>query len=69
VTEDRCQLSDLPVSQCACRIHGKPEPRPAPTGPHIVATYPGLCPRCDYTIEPGDRITRTDDGWQHTDCR
>lgn len=65
----RCHLSDLPLSQCGCRLHEPKAAPPAPTGAGIVATYPGWCPACEDRINPGDRITAATDGWLHVDCR
>lgn len=70
---DRCELSGLLVEQCACRIHGQ---RPdqglgvfgAHRAPTIEARCVTTCPACDDDIQPGDRITRTDDGWVHEGC-
>jgi hypothetical protein len=62
-----CDLSDLPESQCACRIHGptlSPEaripsrPRSRRYAPPVAfpARYPGTCDECREDIEPGDQI-------------
>jgi hypothetical protein len=66
--DERCILSDLPVDQCACRYHAKPEPPRVKVGPSIVAQYNGFCPECGEGIDQGDIIVRTDDGWVHESC-
>lgn len=63
----RCELSDLPVSQCGCRIH-KPgqavDQRPTPMihggfSPAIVAQFPGRCGGgCARGIVAGEHIRR-----------
>lgn len=72
---DRCDLSDLPVEMCACRIHAKPEQAIDPSSPTIRAGYafearfPGVCPTCDDEIEPGMDICRTTRGtYVHAEC-
>ena len=60
---DRCELSDLPVDQCACRIHAKPDPQQAFV---IVARFPARfdsnCENCGDRMHEGDPIARTQDG-------
>lgn len=71
MTEERCELSDLPSSQCACRKHA---PIPASArlttdGPTIWAQYEGACVACDEQIEVGDPICPvTSGGWAHEIC-
>lgn len=68
-----CDLSELPVDQCGCRIHARCPTlslgifgsRPAPA---IEAEWQTTCPACDGEIWPGDRIIRTDEGWTHREC-
>jgi len=60
---DRCELSDLPVDQCACRIHA---PKP-PTPDYVIvarfhARFDSTCPGCGNAIEETDPIARTQDG-------
>lgn len=74
---ERCELMDLPVDQCACRLHGKSE-RPATVGVvqdcplpgWIVARYPGQCRSCGEPFTAGTHITSTDgsDGWTAECC-
>lgn len=71
----RCDLSDLPADQCACRIHAKPEQAIDPDAPLIRAGYgfearfPGRCPECEDDIDPGMDICRTTDGeYVHCEC-
>lgn len=53
---ERCDLSDLPVEMCACRVHGPKEERTAPTvGPVFAARYDGRCAVCDGRAYVGDR--------------
>jgi len=62
----RCDLSDLPVEGCGCRIH-----RPGPNildielhhtrvvrdfGRPVDANYPGTCPGCQEPYDVGDPI-------------
>jgi hypothetical protein len=55
VTDIRCTLTDLYVSQCAhCRGLGN-VPRDD-LGPWFTASYPGRCVGCDDAIHPGHRI-------------
>jgi len=60
---NRCELSDLPEDQCACRIHAKPDP------PHtfgiaarFAARFDSQCENCGNRIHEGDPIARTQDG-------
>lgn len=68
---DRCDLSDLPVEQCACRIHGpKPE---APEQRHVLARieaqYPSTCQACGERFPAGERIALDMTlGWLHEGC-
>lgn len=73
---ERCEITELPVGQCACRLHGKPE-RPAgvravelPRPGWFVARYPGSCRRCFEPFTAGTHITGTDgsDGWTAECC-
>lgn len=70
---DRCDLTELPAEQCACRLHRNlPDPmkveRPSGVGPAIPALYPGRCP-CGETITPGDDIRSDGDGgWVRAEC-
>lgn len=68
-----CDLSDLPVDQCACRLHA---PKAVPLGVETVgqpfpAHYPGECARCGSPIVEGDQIARAADrsGYVHADER
>ena len=50
----RCDLSDLPVEQCACRIHGPKEPIELPPSGHVfMARFDGECRECNEPIEAG----------------
>ena len=68
----RCDLSDLPVEQCACRIHGPSEVPEvvAVVGQPFEAVYPGMCVRCEGRIVEGDRIARAADasGYVHVEA-
>jgi hypothetical protein len=60
---DRCELSDLPTDQCACRIHA---PKPPDSEYVIVAKFPARfdsnCENCGDRMHEGDPIARTQDG-------
>lgn len=66
----RCDLSDLLVEECACRVHGPAEPAPGRPGPVIAARYPGRCSGCDGPIVVGDPIRHagTDGAYVHEGC-
>jgi len=59
----RCDLSDLLVSECACRIHAKPAPKCAES--EIVARFPARfdsnCDDCGARMREGDPIAKTHD--------
>ena len=65
VKNDRCDLSDLPVNQCACRVH-TPVTLPRPTEFTIMARFDAhfysRCDGCDDSIHEGDSIARTSYG-------
>ena len=61
---DRCDLSDLPVDQCACRKHNPPTWQ---TRDHIItarfpARFDSKCDDCGLAICEDDPIARTDEG-------
>ncbi len=63
---ERCELSDLPVEQCACRIH-LPEPDPGESRNHMIqarfpAHFDSYCDGCGAVMSQGDPIARTVDG-------
>lgn len=60
-----CDLSDLPVEQCACRIHG-PKDEPKLLG--FLAKYSGVCGGCGHRYHPGDRIADIGGSYGHLDC-
>jgi len=61
---ERCVLTELLVTECACRIHGKPEPKCLETD--IVARFPARfdsnCDDCGVRMHLGDPIAKTYDG-------
>jgi hypothetical protein len=70
-----CDLSDLPVEQCGCRVHAPAEKRP--TRPErdaspwaIRARFPGVCPECEGRIVAGDLIVQVgaDGAYVHEEC-
>lgn len=70
-----CELSDLPVEQCACRVHGPAEQRPARVDAGalprpLLARFSGVCPGCGGRIVPGDVIvwSAVEDGCVHREC-
>ena len=75
----RCDLSDLPVEQCACRIHGPKElqkPTTIRTGQPFPAQFGGYCEAGSDRIHVGDLIVRVEvaDGvfsetrYDHQEC-
>jgi hypothetical protein len=81
---ERCDLSELPVDQCACRIHkpGQETDRPGHLtpevhklreyGPPVSAQYGSVCLNCGDRIRFGDEIraAKTPGGtrWVHDEC-
>jgi hypothetical protein len=65
--EGRCELSDLPADQCACRIHGPQEKKPEDTDA-FPARYPGRCGDCEGHFRKGDLIRRVDGKYAHAEC-
>ena len=63
----RCDLSDLPVEQCACRVHG-PKAEPVPTPHAFTARYAGECVECWEEIVPGEQIVSRSRGYVHEEC-
>jgi hypothetical protein len=56
-----CALSDLPVDQCACRIHKPVEPAPEYD---VAFRFPARFYStldCGHEAEPGDPIAKTMD--------
>lgn len=67
---ERCELSDLVIDQCACRLHA-PTTQVAPAAPRpgaFTARYPGHCQACRECIGEGDPIRSTQDGYIHDEC-
>ncbi|HEY8881915.1 MAG TPA: hypothetical protein VIM47_00795 [Dermatophilaceae bacterium] len=63
---ERCELSDLPVDQCACRVHA-PKPERLETRDYVItarfpARFDSECDGCEKDIAEGDPIARTDAG-------
>lgn len=66
---ERCDLSDLLVEQCGCRVHAPQVSTSIPTGTVVSAKYPGLCTEGSDDIKPGELIAMTEDGtWVHVGC-
>ena len=63
----RCEFSDLPADQCQhCKtgIERTPDPHDVETvGQPITARFPGVCVGCGGTIEEGQRISRSAEGF------
>jgi hypothetical protein len=59
-----CELSDLPVDQCACRIHSAPAAtfRDFAITARFPARFDSRCDYCEKPMAEGDPIARTDDG-------
>lgn len=66
---DRCDLTDLLITSCACPQHrGGEVIEPAATaGQPFEAAYEGRCPNCDRPIHVGQAIVRLadDPGYVH----
>lgn len=59
---DRCELSDLPTDQCACRIHKQSDPLPEY---EVAVRFParfGSTLDCGHRASEGDPIARTTEG-------
>lgn len=69
---DICELSDLPVDQCACRVHAHAETEidADPWRGAVVAKYDGECVECQEEVRAGvDLLVFTSaSGWVHKDC-
>lgn len=62
VASQRCELTELLVDQCACRLHRAPVPPPAPEIlAHFVARFDSRCAGCGEWMHEGDRIAKTTD--------
>ena len=62
---ERCELSDLPVDQCACRVHAAPEPgrlQPIVIQARFFAHFDSDCDECGNRMMEGEPIARTEDG-------
>jgi hypothetical protein len=64
-----CELSDLPVDQCACRIHDPETVNPAHGVTPREARFNGVCVECREAIAPGDLIVGALIGWLHRECQ
>lgn len=71
-----CNLSDLPPSQCGCRIH-KPEAdrlsqlaprRSVEAGPAFAARFGGKCDACGDGFPAGAAIRAWDGAFVHDGC-
>lgn len=73
MNDERCELSDLPASQCGCRVHAPKPQRRSVMGNDdyyvFAAKYTGRCSACLQTIHVGELIGPDDDGgYEHMDC-
>jgi hypothetical protein len=60
---ERCELSDLLVDQCACRIHNPPAwQQPVTIVARFDARFDSECDNCGNWMSEGDPIARTQDG-------
>lgn len=66
MTDPRCELSELYVSQCAHCRGLKLEPELV--GDTFAARYDGRCLACGRTFGPGDTITAYASGYICADC-
>lgn len=73
MTVQRCDRTDLIVSQCACSDHrgGDVAEKPETVGQPFEAMYAGWCPACERSITPGQMIARLaeGDGYVHAGQR
>lgn len=75
MSESRCEMSDLPVSQCGMECH-RPVEKPKKAvgrtgfrrGSGIEAQFSSSCPECGDDIEVGDLITQLDGRYVHKEC-
>jgi hypothetical protein len=63
----RCELSDLPVDQCACRVHVPVSITPRQPMEYVItarfpARFDSECDACGNAMSEGDPIARTNDG-------
>lgn len=65
---ERCELSDLPVEQCACRVHGPHEEPATDSARFFRARYQGVCSGCEHRVFPGDLIMMVEDRPCHEEC-
>ena len=71
MSAERCELSELPVEQCACRIHGPREEISTAGRRTYFARFAGRCRECREEIEVGDMIAPSpmaDGGFVHEEC-
>ena len=76
MTEDRCERTDLYVSQCGhCRGHVAPDEEAARDRASVVgepgwieAVYRGKCSNCGDWFPEGTPIRRTGGGWLAACC-
>lgn len=61
MSQERCEVTDLPKNQCAhCR--SKPRSYAWPPGAWFLARYSGECAGCGDEIQPGDSIRPDGEG-------
>lgn len=65
---ERCELSDLPEDQCACRIHGPAPERPSMSGMFVAMYTSGVCASCLEPVQKGQRIVAVDGQYLHGEC-
>ena len=81
VTEQRCELTELPTDSCGCRHHRGgltvQEQAEADREAWVHRVFParmhGRCVACDESIRPGQRITRVGEygrggSYRHAEC-
>lgn len=62
MSDERCELTELLVTDCAHCRHLAELPQEPLTW--ITAQFPGRCAlKWSHEIAPGDRIANTEDGW------
>jgi hypothetical protein len=71
MSAERCDKTELLVTECAHCKYGDARPEPIEVPGHVFAAwYPGVCTECEQEIHPGDWIVAVglDQGYAHDGC-